>query len=349
LGARRLFCFGRFVFPEEKAAMKRVCLSFLLFTQFAASAVAATGPSTEPSAAVAIPPGTTIVKAGVSVKAGTSGKPTAGDLIELTVKVPASPELRAAVPSLADKLKEGPVEWGEGRILSWKASGAEDQPAVVVLTTYKPGKYEIPSIPFVKDGQVLFATAPETIEFFPVEGEKEKDDIFEPQSVKFPTSVWIALGAVSLGLVLGGLWLFSRWHGARKKKAIEQVSAPRVLEPFAELEETCQQIEKQGWVAAGRFKPHYFGLSEAAKRFLGRELRFDAEEKTTRELIGELERCGMQPALLAGWKELFDEMDVTKFTDRDPEKESARNLGARLLEAARKSVTPKVAVTREQP
>jgi hypothetical protein len=64
--------------------------------------------------------------------------------------------------------------------------------------------------------------------------------------------------------------------------------------------------------------------------FWGRSFRFDAEERTTRELVRELESLGLSQEIAQKWASLFEEMDITKFTDQTPEYNAALSLSARL-------------------
>jgi hypothetical protein len=54
----------------------------------------------------------------IKVHTGKFGKPSAGDVIELSVRAPLGEE--SAAPAQAEKLKDQPIEWGNGRLLWWK-------------------------------------------------------------------------------------------------------------------------------------------------------------------------------------------------------------------------------------
>lgn len=265
----------------------------------------------------------------LQIRTGKSGKATAGDIIILTVKPPAGQGEGAEI-FVAQKLKEEPVEWGEGRILWWTPYDAQSGAIVVALTTYKPGNFEIKPIAFAKGGAHLFASEPQSVEFSSVGGDKSKDDIYPPVGGALPAWVWILLGLLALGLVLGALYWLNEWNKKRKAKVEALARAPRVLLPNEEFEKTRRETEAKGHVDRGNYKSHYFALSDAAKRFLGKAYRFDAEEKTTRELMRELENLGLSDNLIDQWEIVFDEMDIVKFTDQLPERETARGLGERL-------------------
>jgi hypothetical protein len=301
----------------------------LFAAAWSALALAQDVASNSPPPAPDVSSGLPKVSAEAKVVTGKFGKPSAGDIILLSVKVTPEQGEGAEIAS-AEKLKQEPVEWGEGRILWWKPFDAATGAIVVGLTTYKPGKYEIKPLVFNKAGAPSFATQPVTVEFSSVGGDKSKDDIYPPVGAVVPLWVWILLGLLALALVLGALWWLKRWNERRKARIEELARAPKVLNPLEEFEKRRREIEARGLIDKGDYKPHYFGLSDAAKRFLGRAYRFDAEERTTRELVRELETLGMADSTVDEWEKIFDEMDVVKFTDQIPASDVARGIASRL-------------------
>ncbi|MEW6057198.1 MAG: hypothetical protein AB1540_11345 [Bdellovibrionota bacterium] len=273
------------------------------------------------------------VKTELAVRASKGANaPTAGDLVELTLTVPPDLNGNASQPEMAEALKDGPKEWGNGRILWWKRSEADSGRIQLGLTTYSPGMFEIPPITFLRDGKPAFRTQQQQVQFGSIGGDKSKDDIYPPEPVGFPRWVWIVIGLFCLALVLSVIWLIARWNARQKSKRAEFEKAPRVLDPLEEFEQARARLEKRDLLREQKYKPHYFGISEAAKRFLGKSFQFDAEESTTRELLRELEGFGLSQDLVAKWKSILEEMDITKFTDRTPDHASAQSLPSRISE-----------------
>ncbi len=264
-------------------------------------------------------------------------KPTAGDVVELTVTP--FPDAKEATLAMADSLKQGPVELGKGRILWWKPFDPEKGTIVLGLTSYTPGLFEIDAIAFQKDGKTVFTSKPLKIEFHAVGGDPSQDDIYPPQSVGFPRWMWIALGIFLLALVLAVILILSRLS---KKKAQGQVSlahAPHILSPLEEFEKIKKEIEHKQFLEKGHYKAYYFGFSDATKQFLGKNLQFDAEEKTTRELVIELDKLKIKDSDIDEWEKIFHEMDITKFTDQTPTLEQSKSLPQRLHQLAEKMYT----------
>lgn len=262
---------------------------------------------------------------------GKVAKPTAGDIVELTIRPPT--EDSTAQPAMVEELKNEPYKWGDGRILWWKAADPETGDIKVGLTTYKPGVFAIAPIPFIKDGKAIFASQPLSVEFSSV-GQKGEDEIYPPVAVGFPQWVWVILGLFALALVLGAIWWLKRWSDKRRAAIEEVARAPKILTPIEEFEKLRAEVDQKKYVERATFKPHYFALSDASKRFLGKAFKFDAEERTTRELVRELESLGLSDELIDKWEKVFEEMDVTKFTDQVPEQNAALSLSARLSQLA---------------
>lgn len=257
-------------------------------------------------------------------------KPSAGDLIEIKITPPAELADGAVPTSLVEKFQQGPVEWNDGRLLWWRPYDSKTGAIIVGATSYTPGKFEIKAIPFSKGEKQVFTSMPKTLEFKSIGGDKMKDEIYPPLAPGLPVWIIVAIGLFALALVLGLIWLVANWSKKRKAKFSDLANAPAILTAREEFERVRSETESKGFLSKLNYKPHYFALSEAAKKFLGKSYRFDAEERTTRELIGELEQLGMSSEIIKQWQKIFDEMDIVKFTDQTPETLVASSLGERL-------------------
>ncbi|MBI2607101.1 MAG: hypothetical protein HYW49_13585 [Deltaproteobacteria bacterium] len=326
--------------------MKAHAATAALFFLFAGSVDAQTSPQSQTITGErpAAPRASTTLKIQTIGTAKEGGNPTAGDVVALEVIPPS--DAQSASPAFAGELEKAPVEWGSGRVLWWKPYDAATGKILVGLTTYAPGPFEIKPIPFVAPsgapgtaplGAPVFETEPRSVEFAQVEPKKEEDDVYPPRPVSLPAWVWVAGSLVGLFSALAALWALSRWN--RKKRRLEPARpAVPLLSPIEEFEKTRRETDHKKFLDAGRFKPHTFTLSDAAKRFLARAYRIAAEEMTTRELkdaLGGLATAGkFSKTLVEQWSAVFDEMDVTKFTDQVPQLDRARDLSARLAALA---------------
>lgn len=115
----------------------------------------------------------------------------------------------------------------------------------------------------------MFASQPRTVEVVAIGGDKQKDEIYHPSAVSFPRWIWVALGFVSLVLALAGIWWIKKWADRRKARVENLARAHRVLNPQEEFEKRRGDIELEKFLENGKFKQHYFALSDSSKSFLG--------------------------------------------------------------------------------
>ncbi len=261
-------------------------------------------------------------------------KHTAGDVIVLEITPPA--DTRYAVPKVKAQLDQGPVEHDKGRILWWKPYDLTSGKIQVAVTTYYAGNFEIKPIPFEFEGKPVFESEEKSVLYDQVEGDKKDDDIYGPQSVALPKWVAVTGSILGLALMVALVMMIGKWL---KKRGIFRigVNEEKKLLPIEEFERKRKLIEKENYLDHEKYKKHYFGLSETAKKYLGQAWHFEAEDKTTRELARALEEIGMPQSMADQWRLIFEEMDVTKFTDQKPDTEKAAELSGRLSEMANSS------------
>jgi hypothetical protein len=125
-------------------------------------------------------------------------------------------------------------------------------------------------------------------------------------------------------LVLGALiYWFYRWSKSNRPLPPKPVEPPK---PEDEVALTAlAQLEKSGFLERGEYKKHYFGVSEILKTYIGERYGFDAPENTTREMMENLKlawarELGGDEKRLNTLGELFEQLDLVKFTDHVPEK-----------------------------
>jgi hypothetical protein len=175
---------------------------------------------------------------------------------------------------------------------------------------------------------------------------KEPQDPRPPVALRFPWLILAIAGLVALVLAGALTYALARWLGGAKAKPVpEKPALPPRPEDEVALEELAN-LAKQELPRQGKFKPHYFGISEILKTYIGGRYRFDAEESTSRELCQVLQReKGVGDGVLREVEELFAKLDFVKFTDHVPEVGE----GAELLERAKKLVIvtrrPKIEVS----
>lgn len=204
----------------------------------------------------------------------------------------------------------------------------------------KPGKLTLPSllVTYSRSGtsptqsQAFARTNPITLEVSSNLSVTNNPKAQEPAPLRGPLRVTFPQWALWLGIFLGILflslciYLLYRW--IRKQKKSELFSPPPVP-PKPEDEVALlalESIEKQNLIQNGLYKKHYFGISEILKNYFGTRYDFDAPERTSGEILQHFEnQIRLSLPLLLKIKELFDHMDLIKFTDTIPQEEEAKN------------------------
>jgi hypothetical protein len=204
----------------------------------------------------------------------------------------------------------------------------DDATAAFSVIPIRPGEVELPALA-VRDAEkrVLGVTRPVKMSVAPAasteELSKKAPDFLPPVGMRLPWTWIIALlvlGVIVAGVVVVVLWKASR--RLRRRPPFKTSEAPRARLP--EDEEALRQLEKleqQRLWAERRFKPHYFGVSEALKKYIERRFGFDAAESTTREMLAGLSERGIDRERISALSSLFETLDRVKFTDFVPEEQ----------------------------
>ncbi len=211
--------------------------------------------------------------------------------------------------------------------------------AGLVVVPIKTGQLTLPSIGLKNtQGQLVARTNPMTLQ---VQSAINKDDpkpqepaaVQPPVRVGFPLLWTIIISVLALALItVLGVWLFRRIQAVRRSRM-----PPKPERPLHEsILDELSALATRGLLQKGEYKKYYFGISEILKKYFGRRFDFDALESTSAELMHSLrERAGLlSAAQLDSISELFERLDIVKFTDHQPSESDAVS----CLEQARKIV-----------
>lgn len=170
--------------------------------------------------------------------------------------------------------------------------------------------------------------------------------------LKLPLPIWVffVLVLTLLILALGFILILIYLNKKKKLKASRAfVATPLPIRPEDEIAlEALVLLEKEGLMSHGKYKPYFFSVSEILKIYLGKRYQFDACESTAQEILEVFEnRHLVSDDLLRNLRDLFEHLDLVKFTDYFPAQEE----GGQVLEGARafilktrRVVAPPVAV-----
>ncbi len=215
---------------------------------------------------------------------------------------------------------------GAGSIVTNADSGARIDSLLFEVTTFALDTALVPSIP-------VFFTAGEDTSFFasyPIElpiislvpeGTEEIRDL--APIAEFPVNPWPwILGILLVGLLTAALYYYWKKRMERAGNVVLNVPEP-VISPIEQAIQRLRVLEKSANLQdVTKVKPYYVELTEILRVYLGRKLRIDAMESTTRELIWDLDAIAKKGPLESDTvklaKRILDVSDLVKFADMTP-------------------------------
>ncbi len=268
------------------------CLLLLLCCGFAAATRAEDKPSD------AAPPGVEIRSVASPRKA------TVGDPIRIDFDITTPSGYKVNAPTLPGQMGDfvllqvfpGPTVPEADRQPAQAALPVPGSPvhyrARVVVAAYRPGEYSFPAVSFElndpKGGAFLLKSEPLKIEIQSTLAAKDQElkDLKNQADIPEPIrwALWLAIAL--LLLIIAGIawWLFRRRHGT----AEPGVSAKPGLDPLQLAESELRDLLGRGLIESGLVKKFYVILSEIAKRMLEAGYGIQTVEKTTAEILEEL-------------------------------------------------------------
>jgi len=221
------------------------------------------------------------------------------------------------------------LEWSQGR-----SDGRVERTAAFTLITLDLEEARLPEIAVefhTPSGDTLIAFADEVVipvRRLAVEGEAArplKDQWVAPKSYW----KWVA-GAV---LLLAAAAVLAWWLRRRARRVEVVPPEPKLPADYVALTE-LSRIEKMNLLRSGEFKRYYTLVTDAVRRYLEERFGVDAMERTTVELLEELDGRGRRVDMLG---DLLCEADLVKFAKHTPTVESGSSAMASAREIVAKT------------
>ncbi len=193
----------------------------------------------------------------------------------------------------------------------------------LLVTSFRDSLYYIDSIPFVANGDTIFANGVtlNVIQPFVVDTTNaaifDVKDIIDPPIWWWGIIRWILLGLLLVGIGLG-IWWFVR-HLRRKDEKVDD-TPKEPLRPADEvaLEQLTSIREEKIW-QSGRTKDYYSAITDVLREYISRVFEIDSVEMTSRDILGNLKKpLKNEPATWKQLKELFRLADLVKFAKWSP-------------------------------
>ncbi|GAK49351.1 hypothetical protein U14_00573 [Candidatus Moduliflexus flocculans] len=318
--------------------------------QFSPATLMFTGPRVNPVAAVA-DPAQLDVSSVVDVQVKTNSPLTIGDPLELSLIVTKrKPVTIAAMPNKLIATQQFPPVAEKTPLPETTAQPATTptaapQPAALTFTldqsqqiapqqteqgaveTYRyllaaqptqAGEYLIPAFTIAYRGATGMETQqeqPETPIFVLNPNVKNADLKTDYRFLILPA---IILSTVLFGVLIGLLYLKYRKPRSKQEMVVEPI-----LPPGEVAHRELAEIEAMQLPIQGEFKQYYFLVSESVRKFLGAEYQFHVLERTTEEILQEIQNRDMPDGVKHEINLLLPEADMVKFAKYVPTVEQA--------------------------
>jgi len=216
--------------------------------------------------------------------------------------------------------KDAPLEiLGQWQVDSVRVSRRKETPArynikaSLLLTTWTGGRFELPDLPVLVNGDTLVFKAPSEpleVKELPVDMESFqahdiKDQVQFPYTLKelFPWIYGTAMVLMALSALI--LWL----TGRSRKKEEARNAEPAHIRALRKLD----QLRGDKFSKPEKQKAFYSGVTDALREYIVSRYGVGAMEMTTAEIFADLQGSDIPEDLYHEMKTLFETADFVKF------------------------------------
>ncbi len=252
---------------------------------------------------------------------------TVGDPVLYRFIIRYNPALKVTHPRLEQGLKEFEIR-DYKTIPARKEGGMRVEETQYLLTLFKVGTYEIPSLEIhYEDPEAkTLSTSPLKLEVKAVITEDIKDirDIKGPLDISWNWRPLARGVGILIALICAGWGIFymvRRWREGRKKLLTD---VPEVLlSPEEEALAALENLKETGWEDIKLF---YSELSDILRRYVGRRYQFQAMEQTSEELEEHLKYKDIAEKPFGLVKSILISSDLVKFAKYIPPQISTEDI-----------------------
>lgn len=211
--------------------------------------------------------------------------------------------------------------------------GGVEETLAFELAAYRLGVIEVPSMVLRvrtaggDSGLITSEPIPLVVRGVMPAGMSDIRDVKPPVDVeaRIPRWFWFVVAALA-GLAAAAIWF---WRRRRSKPSVD--SPPPIHWP-----DEVEKIRRMRLLENGEYKRYYSLLSEVMRRYLEDCIRVEAMERTTHELVHDLERVPVAKAELTALDGLLSEADLVKFAKFRPQEDAAEDAAEAVLDLMRR-------------
>ena len=182
----------------------------------------------------------------------------------------------------------------------------------ILVSSFDSGYFQIPNLS-VGIGENIAFSNELVIRYNEVEVEANKVmDIKDPIEIPYNYAWYILLAIILLlAIIFGFRWLKAK----RQNKNSEEVSEEEIfIEPHLQALQALNQLHKDKiWEQAHLTKVYYTQLTEILWRYIQRQFGINTFEKTSPQIINDLEKTALEKTFVQEIETLLTRADIVKF------------------------------------
>lgn len=247
-----------------------------------------------------------------------------GDQVLFSVAVSMPPTIGVKFPNIVDTLGNGIEVIGKPLIDTTLTDGSATYTMRMLITAFDSGLHVIPELPLVLHYADQTDTVNSPMRPFLVTVMPHNPDVPDIFDIKPPmlepitfaeVVPWVGLGMLLAAIVV---LLIVYLKKRRQHKPFLKIFKPAEPPHVVALRELNKLKEQKLW-ASNNHKHYHTRLTDILRIYLAGRFAIDAQEKTTGEIIDELQKVDYQfNSLLADLNELLDFSDLVKFAKYTP-------------------------------
>ncbi len=293
-------------------------------------------------------------------------KATVGDRILVKITVTRPRDVTILTPSAVEgeggnfllEAAQAPPSGAAGRKAEEPAGGSVRQTFFFSAQAFETGTVSLPPFrvdwqgPGGKTGSVTSKPVPIEIVSVLKGPQEEPADLKPPAELPRPPFPWKTAGLILLLLALLAAAVALLRRRRRPAPALEPAPAGPAVPPHEMAYRELERLLASGLLRAGRIKEFHVELSEIVKRYLAGRFAIETLERTSEEVLEEMQRVrvGTVPQGLA--RDLLGETDLVKFAKYLPLEEEIRRTvdrAYRLVDQTKLIVQPEPAPSSPPP
>lgn len=254
-----------------------------------------------------------------------------GDYIKYYIIIKYSEDIKPLPPRPGANLGQFDIKDYNVIELEKTEEGVLQKKIEYTITTYFLGEFEIPAVEIEyidKNGNKgVVKSEPMIIKVVPVKRRPDdKDDIRDiknPIYIKTYLWLYILITVLLIGIVAYAVYWYIKRKPALKEEIKEEVKRlPEDIEALNKIE----ALESKGYLENGQIKQFYFELSEIIREYLSRRYQIPTLERTTSEVLHDLEKVIYGSELYKKFYNFFYECDMVKFAKYIPTKNQLNSI-----------------------